>query len=90
MIFNAYRFAVWTRLELATSCVTGRHSNQLNYHTVFSVASVSLKCSAKIALFFLSSKKYGKSFIFFFDFLSLAEDREMHAPVTPTLDEMGF
>ena len=22
-------FAVWTRLELATSCVTGRHSNQL-------------------------------------------------------------
>ena len=27
-------FAVWTRLELATSCVTGRHSNQLNYHTV--------------------------------------------------------
>ena len=28
-------FAVWTRLELATSCVTGRHSNQLNYHTVF-------------------------------------------------------
>ena len=25
--------AVWTRLELATSCVTGRHSNQLNYQT---------------------------------------------------------
>ena len=24
--------AVRTRLELATSCVTGRHSNQLNYH----------------------------------------------------------
>ena len=30
--------AVWTRLELATSCVTGRHSNQLNYQTkVFSL-----------------------------------------------------
>ncbi len=27
--------AVWTGLEPATSCVTGRHSNQLNYHTVF-------------------------------------------------------
>jgi hypothetical protein len=26
--------AVWTRLELATSAVTGRHSNQLNYQTV--------------------------------------------------------
>ncbi len=25
--------AVWTRLELATSGVTGRHSNQLNYQT---------------------------------------------------------
>ena len=27
--------AVWTRLELATSCVTGRHSNQLNYQTTW-------------------------------------------------------
>ena len=26
-------FAVWTGLEPATSCVTGRHSNQLNYQT---------------------------------------------------------
>ncbi len=26
-------FAVWTRLELATLGVTGRYSNQLNYHT---------------------------------------------------------
>ncbi len=25
--------AVWTGLEPATSCVTGRHSNQLNYRT---------------------------------------------------------
>ena len=26
-------FAVWTRLELATPCVTGMYSNQLNYQT---------------------------------------------------------
>ena len=29
--------AVWTRLELATSAVTGRHSNQLNYQTGISL-----------------------------------------------------
>ena len=28
--------AVWTGLEPATPCVTGRYSNQLNYHTVLS------------------------------------------------------
>ncbi len=27
--------AVWTGLEPATPCVTGRYSNQLNYHTKF-------------------------------------------------------
>ena len=26
-------FAVWTGLEPATPCVTGRYSNQLNYHS---------------------------------------------------------
>ena len=26
--------AGWTRLELATFCVTGRRSNQLSYHPV--------------------------------------------------------
>ena len=26
--------AVWTGLEPATPCVTGRYSNQLNYHTI--------------------------------------------------------
>ena len=82
--------AVWTRLELATSCVTGRHSNQLNYHTVFFSSTCLSQMQCKDSAFFLSSKKYGKSFIFFFDFLSLAEDREMHAPVAPTLDKMGF
>jgi hypothetical protein len=32
-IFKMY-LAEWTGLEPATSCVTGRHSNQLNYHSV--------------------------------------------------------
>ena len=30
-----FNFAVWTGLEPATPCVTGRYSNQLNYHTIF-------------------------------------------------------
>ena len=30
--------AVWTGLEPATPCVTGRYSNQLNYHTFVEVA----------------------------------------------------
>ena len=29
--------AVWTGLEPVTSCVTGRHSNQLNYQTSYFV-----------------------------------------------------
>ena len=29
---NIEKKAGWTGLEPATSCVTGRHSNQLNYH----------------------------------------------------------
>ncbi|SCD19594.1 hypothetical protein PSM36_0767 [Proteiniphilum saccharofermentans] len=32
---NYLAFAVWTGLEPATPCVTGRYSNQLNYHTIF-------------------------------------------------------
>ncbi len=39
--------AVWTGLEPATPCVTGRYSNQLNYHTmvsiVFSIASAKIR-----------------------------------------------
>ena len=38
------RFAVWTGLEPATPCVTGRYSNQLNYHTVCLVV---LRCKYK-------------------------------------------
>ena len=30
----AFFVAVWTGLEPATPCVTGRYSNQLNYHTL--------------------------------------------------------
>ncbi|CCP20612.1 Putative uncharacterized protein [Bacillus velezensis UCMB5036] len=29
------KMAVRTGLEPATSCVTGRHSNQLNYRTIY-------------------------------------------------------
>ena len=29
-----HHLAVWTGLEPATSAVTGRHSNQLNYQTI--------------------------------------------------------
>ena len=32
---NPLSSAVWTGLEPATPCVTGRYSNQLNYHTIF-------------------------------------------------------
>ena len=30
---SRFGLAVWTRLELATPCVTGMYSNQLNYQT---------------------------------------------------------
>ena len=45
--------AVTTRLELATSGVTGRHSNQLNYVTI-------LSSDAKIILFLLLQKSLMK------------------------------
>ena len=38
-------FAVWTGLEPATPCVTGRYSNQLNYHTVLA----DLRCKDSIS-----------------------------------------
>ncbi len=31
--FSSLLSGVWTGLEPATPCVTGRYSNQLNYHT---------------------------------------------------------
>ena len=33
-ISAGFQMAGWTGLEPATSCVTGRRSNQLNYHPV--------------------------------------------------------
>jgi hypothetical protein len=33
--YSPINMAVRTGLEPATSCVTGRHSNQLNYRTIF-------------------------------------------------------
>ncbi len=54
--------AVWTRLELATPCVTGMYSNQLNYQTkmtsdlfYLSTPNIDLfsECDAKIMQVFL-------------------------------------
>ena len=39
--------AVWTGLEPATSCVTGRHSNQLNYQTDYCKKTKNIKTSTK-------------------------------------------
>ena len=51
--------AVWTGLEPATSCVTGRHSNQLNYHTVL------FDCGTKVVLIFDSASVFAKKLYFF-------------------------
>lgn len=48
--------AEWTRFELATSCVTGRRSNQLNYHSEVSVHYIIGTFFVKpVSLFFLRS-----------------------------------
>ncbi len=44
-------FAVTTRLELATSGVTGRHSNQLNYATIFLPSKTGVQPPATAGLF---------------------------------------
>ncbi len=41
--------AVRTRLELATPCVTGRYSNQLNYRTNFHKIETFHKVSSKLS-----------------------------------------
>ena len=46
-------FAVWTGLEPATSAVTGRHSNQLNYQTITILSNWDCKFTT-----FFSSAKY--------------------------------
>ncbi len=48
------RQAVRTRLELATSCVTGRHSNQLNYRTRYNRSPS--EAVAKLSHFLNSAK----------------------------------
>ena len=48
---NNQKMARWTRLELATPCVTGRYSNQLNYHRFFSLIKTKIK-NLSIILFF--------------------------------------
>ena len=50
--------AVWTGLEPATPCVTGRYSNQLNYHTNLKELTSFLKASAKIGALFETSKYF--------------------------------
>ena len=47
--------AVWTRLELATPCVTGMYSNQLNYQTVSQQCAARSQRCAKIRTSFLTS-----------------------------------
>ena len=42
--------AVWTGLEPATPCVTGRYSNQLNYHTRIISIFANLPFSSKTPL----------------------------------------
>ena len=55
--------AVWTGLEPATPCVTGRYSNQLNYHTNFFKELTSFsKASAKVGVLFETSKYIGGNF----------------------------
>ena len=49
-----FLFAVWTGLEPATPCVTGRYSNQLNYHTK--------NFAAKIILFLITEIIFEKIF----------------------------
>ena len=65
--------AVWTGLEPATPCVTGRYSNQLNYHTrFFEVHSGYCRfASAKIIRLFILCKYFSKKNVIFFFFSSI-------------------
>lgn len=69
-----YSLAEWTGLEPATPCVTGRYSNQLNYHSFLlylSWCASFLKSDAKIALIFFPANISWKIFKVFFHFISL-------------------
>ena len=55
--------AVWTGLEPATSAVTGRHSNQLNYQTFyFNFESFSFEAITNVLLYFISTKNFDPIF----------------------------
>ena len=66
--------AVWTRLELATPCVTGMYSNQTELpdrlHHDFKDLFF-LKCGCKSTTFFSISKE--KNALFFISFLSFID-----------------
>jgi hypothetical protein len=51
--------AVWTGLEPATSCVTGRHSNQLNYQTNIKLTVSKETVLASLLLTIKSHDPYG-------------------------------
>ena len=57
-------FAVRTRLELATPCVTGMYSNQLNYRTNYVFHTSFSKAGAKVLLFFELTKYFCKKMHF--------------------------
>lgn len=71
-------FAVWTGLEPATPCVTGRYSNQLNYHTV----CVSIG-SANIEMFLIFTK-----FLSLFSLNLIREKGEMDIAVPLLSDKV--
>ena len=52
MFLMGFVLAVWTGLEPATPCVTGRYSNQLNYQTVFRFSSLFCDAGANVYPFF--------------------------------------
>ena len=58
-----------TRLELATPCVTGMYSNQLNYRTNLLCHTSFSKASAKVLLFFDMTKFFEKKVQFYVIFL---------------------
>ena len=68
--------AVWTGLEPATPCVTGRYSNQLNYHTILLSLwqerhQLFCFCDAKLRRLFESSKYFGKKNSIFVIFVGI-------------------
>ena len=62
--------AVWTGLEPATPCVTGRYSNQLNYHTIYLGESFFAFAMQSYDAFFIPAnifaKKCSRNSIFYF------------------------